>query len=174
MKIILARHGTAEESGSKPDPERILVKEGHEQAKLMARVIAATLGVPGAIWSSPLKRAVETAREVMAAMGLKTEPKLVPDLGPGGDQEHLAWLVQRSGTDLLLLVGHQPDLGVLASRLLGLSSEIAIRKGGVTIVETTDATRSQGRAVATLTPEQYPDILEGKQYAPWMRKQLRV
>jgi len=175
MKIILARHGTAEEATpSKPDPERALVDQGRDQAKLMGRVVAATLGIPGAFWSSPLRRAIETARAAMAVMEVKVEPKLVPDLGPSGDLEHLAWLAQRSGTDLLMLFGHQPDLGTLASRLMGLKTEIELKKGGMCIVETTDATKAQGRAVATLVSDQYVEILEGRQYAPWMRKGLRV
>lgn len=174
MKIILARHGAAEDHGAKPDPERALVDKGRRQSELLGKTVAATLGIPGAIWSSPLRRAVETARAAMAAMGLSTEPKLIPDLGPGGDLEHLAWLIQRSGADLLMCVGHQPDLGAFAARLLGLKSDLEIKKGGLTVVETNDPTKPEGRAIATLTPDQYAEILEGRLYAPWMRRQLRV
>jgi phosphohistidine phosphatase len=174
MQIILARHGAAEEQGTKPDPERALVDKGRAQAAAMGKVVAATLGVPGAVWSSPLRRAVETARAAMVAMGIKTEPKVITDLGPGGDPEHLAWLAHRGGADVLMLVGHQPDLGAFGARLLGLKGEVELKKGAICIVETTDATRPQGRAVATLAPDQYEEILAGRQYAPWMRKQLRV
>lgn len=174
MRIALARHGTAEDAGSKPDPERALVDKGREQSKTMGRVVLATLGVPGTFWSSPLRRALETARLAMGAMHVKLEPKIVPDLGPTGDLEHLAWLVQRSGTDLIMLFGHQPDLGAFAARMMGLATEIELKKGGLCIVETTDATKPQGRAVATLAPDQYADILEGRQYAPWMKNKLRV
>ncbi len=174
MKLILARHGAAEDHGSKPDPERALVDKGREQATMMGKVVAATLGVPGAVWSSPLRRAVETARGAMAAMGLKTEPKLTTDLGPGGDAEQLAWLAHRSGCDLLMLVGHQPDLGLFAARLLGMRSEIDLKKGAFTVIETTDPTKPVARALASLVPGQYQDILEGRMYAPWMRSRLRV
>ncbi len=173
MRIILARHGTAEDSGAQPDPERALVDEGRSQANLLGKVVKATLGVPGAIWSSPLRRAVETAKGAIAAMDLSVEPKLIPDLGPEGDLDHLAWLVQRSGSDTVMLVGHAPDLGVFAARRMGIASDISIAKGGLVIIETGDATKPQGRALASLAPDHYVAILEGREYAPWMGR-LRV
>ncbi|HZN61119.1 MAG TPA: hypothetical protein VFC90_01815, partial [Planctomycetota bacterium] len=86
-----------------------------------------------------------------------------------GDLEQLAWKMQREAVPTLMLVGHQPDLGRLAARLLGFVSEVSLKKGGLCIVETKDPAKPVGRAVASLDPRQYRDILEGREYAPWMR-----
>jgi len=168
MRIILARHATAEDKArSKDDADRELTPEGRSQAQLMGRVLAATLDKIDQTWTSPLVRAVQTAE--IAGQELKVAPRIEPDLAIGGDLEQLGWMMQRENVPTLMLVGHQPDLGRLAARLLGLVSEIALKKAGICIVETKDPAKPVARAVATLDPRQYLDILEGREYVPWMR-----
>ena len=168
MKIILARHATAEDKAdSKEDADRILTPEGREQADLMGRVLAATMGTVDCLWTSPLIRALQTAG--IASKHLNIKPTVEPNLAISGDLEQLCWKMHREGPGTLMLVGHQPDLGRLAARLLGLVSEIALKKAGVCIVETKDPAKPVARAVATLDPRQYLDILEGREYVPWMR-----
>ena len=168
MKIIIARHGSAEDkSASSRDEDRVLVKEGKEQAQLLGEVLAATLEKVDAIWTSPLARAKETAD--IAAKPLKLTPALEEDLAIGGDLEQLCWKMQREAIPTIMLVGHQPDLGRLAARLLGFVSEVSLKKGGLCVVETRDPAKPVGRAVATLEPRQYPEILAGREYVPWVR-----
>src|SRR5258705_9802163 len=128
MKIILARHAAAEDKAAS-DAERRLTPEGREQAAVMGRLIAATIARVDQIWTSPLPRALETAE--IAAKYLGVTPKIEPDLAIGGDLEQLCWKMQRESVPTLMLVGHQPDLGRLAARLLGLVSEIPLKKSGV-------------------------------------------
>lgn len=173
MKVIIARHGSAEDKAdSKEDADRILTAEGKEQADLLGRVIAATIGTVERVWTSPLMRALQTAG--LASKHLKLKPEIEPNLGIGGDLEQLCWKMQREDLETLMLVGHQPDLGRLAARLLGLVSELSLKKGGVCIVETRDPAKPVGRAVATLDPRQYRDILAGREYVPWMRTSQRL
>lgn len=168
MKVILARHGSAEDkSASSKDADRNLTGEGKEQGDLLGRVIAATIGTVNAIWTSPLARALQTAE--IAAKHLKVRPAIEEHLDIGGDLEQLCWKMHREALENLMLVGHQPDLGRLAARLLGLVSELSLKKGGICIVETRDPAKQAGRALATLDPRQYRDILEGREYVPWMR-----
>lgn len=170
MRIIIARHAEAEPQGIKPDPERELVALGREQARQMGDVIAATLGVPDVVWTSPLKRAHETARIAAGTWKAAREPHIQAALGPGGDLDQLAWALKRLGKDLVLLVGHLPDVGAFAARLMGLRGAIDIRKAGMCIVRTDDPQAAVGQAVATLDPRHYRDILEGREYAPWMAR----
>jgi phosphohistidine phosphatase len=168
MRIILARHATAEDKArSKDDADRELTPEGRAQAELMGRILAATIGKIDQLWTSPLVRAVQTAE--IAGAPLNLVPKVEPDLAIGGDLEQLGWKMERENVPTLMLVGHQPDLGRLAARLLGLVSEIALKKAGVCIVDTEHPAKPVARAVATLDPRQYVDILEGREYVPWMR-----
>ncbi|HEY3225772.1 MAG TPA: phosphohistidine phosphatase SixA [Planctomycetota bacterium] len=170
MKIILARHAAAEDKAA-TDAERRLTPEGREQADLMGRLIAATIERVDQLWTSPLPRALETAE--IAAKHLGVIPKVEPELAIGSDLEQLCWKMHRDNEPTLMLVGHQPDLGRLAARLLGLVSEIPLKKSGVCILETPDPAKPVARAVATLDPRQYRDILEGREYAPWMiRRQV--
>src|SRR5262245_15980979 len=143
-----------------------------EQADLLGKVIAATLGTVEGLWTSPLMRALQTAG--IASKRLKIKPEIEPNLSIGGDLEQLCWKMHREGLETVMLVGHQPDLGRLAARLLGLVSELSLKKGGVCIVETRDPAKPVGRAVATLDPRQYRDILEGREYVPWTRKRQRL
>ena len=168
MKIILARHGSAEDKAdSKEDPDRVLTQEGREQADLMGRVVAATIESVDGLWTSPFVRALQTAG--IASKHLKIKPMVEPNLAISGDLEQLSWKMHREALGTLMLVGHQPDLGKLAARLLGFVSEVSLRKGGLCIVETKDPAKPAGRAVATLDPRLYRDILEGREYVPWMR-----
>jgi len=168
MKIIIARHGSAEDkSASDQDADRNLVKEGREQAQLIGEVLAATLEKVDAIWTSPFARAKQTAE--IAGKPLKLKPVLEENLAIGGDIEQLCWKMQREAMSTIMLVGHQPDLGRLAARLLGFVSEVSLKKGGLCVVETRDPSKPVGRAVATLEPHQYPEILAGREYVPWVR-----
>jgi len=168
MKIILARHGSAEDKAdSKEDADRVLTPEGREQADLLGRVVAGTIGNVDGLWTSPLVRALQTAG--IASKHLKNKPTVEPDLAISGDLEQLCWKMHREALATLMLVGHQPDLGKLAARLLGFVSEVSLKKGGLCIIETKDPAKNAGRALATLDPRQYRDILEGREYVPWMR-----
>jgi len=65
MELILIRHGLPERSAETADPP--LSAEGHEQARRVARWLADER--IDAVFSSPMIRAVETARPYVSALG---------------------------------------------------------------------------------------------------------
>jgi phosphohistidine phosphatase len=84
-----------------------------------------------ALLSSPLRRAVQTA-ELGVVAGLASHVTLEASLAPGGDPLPL---LQAGRWRRLGLVGHEPDLGNLASSLLGAPpGTITLRKAGVALL----------------------------------------
>jgi|CXWL01.1.fsa_nt_gi phosphohistidine phosphatase len=125
MDLILWRHADAAEGGR--DLERKLTAKGHKQAARMAKWLGARLPSRVAIFSSPARRARETAE----ALGARY--KIVERLAPGASPEDIlsaAGWPGRKGA--VLVVGHQPDLGRAAAVLLsGSSAPWSLKKGGL-------------------------------------------
>lgn len=113
--------------------------------------------------SSPLIRAMQTAEIVAKEYG-EMDVVRVPALAPGkSPEEFLAWLRGQSSDASIAVVGHEPDLGELATWLLcgQRESRIPIRKGGVCALELPGgADPGAGELHWLLTPEllrQFPD-----------------
>jgi phosphohistidine phosphatase len=133
--IILWRHAEAavsSDSTLQSDMARALTKKGQRQAKQMARWLKAHLPADTLLLSSAALRAFQTAqalndREVCAKINVH------PVLNPAGSvSEILAFLANLKSHKNILLVGHQPYLGRLASQLLGLElSDLNIKKGAI-------------------------------------------
>jgi phosphohistidine phosphatase len=161
MELYAIRHGIAQELGAKNefnDQKRALTAEGRTRMREAARGLA-HLGVQlDLILTSPLVRAVETAEIVAEAMSLKKdEIRQTQHLRPGALPDELFAEIKKHGSSSIGLVGHQPDLGDVVSRLVagsgGLSAQL--KKGGVccvTVTETIPALR--GDLAWLLTPRQ--------------------
>lgn len=114
MMLSLLRHGIAEDVAA-TDFDRRLTREGCEQVERVVLALAATGWAPGAILHSPYVRTTETARLVQARFPkLPREP--LEDLAIGSIE---AILRACTRFDHPLLVGHEPTMGNLASRLIG-------------------------------------------------------
>lgn len=120
MKLYLLRHGQAHdlgERGALRDEDRRLTPAGADTTRAVLRAFR-SLCHPAAIWSSPLSRAWETAAIACAELGLGGQPAILDCLKPADDPRLAAdWLRERQGEDLML-VGHQPHLGLLAAQLV--------------------------------------------------------
>jgi phosphohistidine phosphatase len=162
-ELLLLRHGIAEErSAGRPDAGRQLTPAGRQRARAVLER-AAHLGLKAdRLLSSPLARAWQTG-EIAQAVGLAVTLELAQALEPGGDPLPLlpTWLAQGAGDPpplapagdapasprRLLLVGHEPDLGMLAARLLGAApGSIALRKAGLALLRL--PTPEDGRSLA--------------------------
>lgn len=127
MNLILWRHAEAEETApDRTDAGRRLTAQGHKQARQMARWLSPRLGKETRILVSPAVRTRQTAEALERDFIL--EPRLFTTADAG---DHLqAISEQRAGT--LLLVGHQPTLGQLASLLMcGQALPWSIKKGAI-------------------------------------------
>ena len=109
MRLVLVRH--AEAAPGSPDELRTLTDDGRVQAQALGERLRREGIRPGAVLSSPLVRALETAE----ALGLG-EPEADERLAPGMTAAVVqAVVAERGGT--VVVVGHQPDCGRIAAAL---------------------------------------------------------
>ena len=123
MDLILWRHADAHPGET--DLERALTGKGRRQAASMAVWLEKHLPDSAKILASPAVRSVETA----SALGRKF--KIIPELAPGAQVASIlaaaGWPDSRQP---VVIIGHQPALGRLASLLLfGVEQDLSIRKG---------------------------------------------
>lgn len=125
MDLILWRHAEAEDGF--PDLGRELTARGRKQAKRVGAWLAARLPREARVLASPAARARQTA----AGLGRPFETNL--DIAPGASAEDVlaaAGWPEDGGT--VLVVGHQPTLGLVVARLLhGEERCFALKKGGL-------------------------------------------
>ena len=158
--VYLMRHGIAADPVSGvSDADRALTSEGVHKTRRVA-VGLQKLGVkPELIVSSPLRRAEETARLVGDVLAHEVAIELYSPLAGGFPADDVVkGLRAHRGLSELLLVGHQPDLGNLASYLLTGSANLAplpFRKAGVAAITLGSIPpRSVGMLEWFLTPGQ--------------------
>lgn len=128
MDLILWRHAEAEtlrEGGL--DLDRELTAKGERQAQRMARWLNHRLAASTRVLVSPAERTRATAE------ALGRESKTVASIAPEASVEDLLTAARwPRSAEPVLLVGHQPTLGLLAARLLsGSDQPWAVKKGAV-------------------------------------------
>jgi phosphohistidine phosphatase len=134
MDLVLWRHAEAEPG--EPDMGRRLTAKGLKQAERMGEWLDRHLPDTARILASPADRAQQTAH------GLKRKFKTVDEIGPGADASAV---LQAAGwpdsRETVVVVGHQPTLGAVASFLLsGEESWWSVRKGAVWWLSNRDKT----------------------------------
>ena len=132
MDLILWRHAEAEDFASS-DLARRLTPRGEQQAARMAAWIQsqlAKLTTRSRHWhvlASPAIRAQQTA----AALGMKVQTidSIAPDASVNAILHAADW-PENDGN--VIIVGHQPTLGMVAARLLnGAERYVSVKKGAV-------------------------------------------
>ena len=121
MNCILVRHGIAadrdEWEGS--DADRSLTKKGAIRVAQVAAGLKWLEVEPTHVLSSPLARAVETARILHNDLGVRTTLQQVKELLPDASPDDMVTLLRDlPPKSCVLCVGHEPHLGELASVLL--------------------------------------------------------
>jgi phosphohistidine phosphatase len=153
MKVLIIRHGKAEDRpllslSAKKDAARALTATGRREMRKAAKGLRKLAPDIDVLAASPLVRARETAEIVAKVFGVNeiVEQSL---LSPGADASALLhWLKQQPPDNTVALVGHEPDLGHLASWLLSGngSSFVTLRKGACALIEF-DGKPAAGRGV---------------------------
>jgi len=129
MILYLLRHGIAlaiGEGGTTCDEERMLSKKGRERTAAVAHGLRVLGCRPEAIYSSPLVRAEETAAIVTEILESHPPVRIADVLAAGARLTSvLKWLRgRREGS--AMLVGHMPDMAVLAAALASPSGDTGI------------------------------------------------
>src|SRR3984957_7208684 len=119
MLLYLLRHAEAVDQ-STSDAERELTTKGNAQARKVGKFCVKNNFIPSIILTSPLKRAEQTARIV--AKEIKNAEFIIDPMLSAGMQPETALDELRAYARFpsLMLVGHEPDFGLLAAYLLGI------------------------------------------------------
>lgn len=131
MDLIIFRHGIAvdREDWSGPDHLRPLTTEGHQRTTAVVRSAADLLSRIDIIWSSPWVRALQTASIVAQEYAIPTQ-EILELAGDLGHPDALVALLAAAEADHIMMVGHEPDLSILASYLIG-GGDISLKKAGI-------------------------------------------
>ena len=133
MDLILWRHAEAEVAGQGSDDlSRQLTPKGERQAARMAIWLDRHLPESTRVLVSPARRTEQTAQALGRKYKLRDE--LVPESSPDDVLGLVKWHPETGpqGKGTVLLVGHQPYLGEIVSRLIGMKEAICpVRKGSV-------------------------------------------
>jgi phosphohistidine phosphatase len=144
MNIHLLRHGIAAplaEENDFRDEKRRLTPEGELKLRRAAQGLKLLQVSFDLVVSSPLIRAKETAEIIAEVLKYKPAIDIWDELEPEGPPESVcSRLRSHSEKGSLLLVGHQPSIGVLASYLLtgNSSRSLPFKKGSIFSLEITD------------------------------------
>jgi phosphohistidine phosphatase len=125
VDLILWRHADAEEG--EPDISRRLTRKGAKQAERVAEWLLRRLPSTFIVIASPARRSQETA----ASLGVRVRisERLAPGASVTDILEVAGW---PEGRKAVIIVGHQPDLGRAAARLVaGAGGSWSVRKGGL-------------------------------------------
>ena len=153
MDLILWRHAQAHlQAEGQSDLDRALTGKGRRQAKLMAAWLNQRLAHSTRVLVSPARRTLETVH----ALGRKF--KIHESLGPHAAVDDLLVAARwPESSEPVLIVGHQPLLGLLAARLLaGADQPWHVKKGAVWWLKLKE---QEGQAQVILQAVQSPDCV---------------
>lgn len=127
LSLYVLRHAKAEEISRSGDRARALKRRGRKAAEVVGRALTRLSEVPQLVLSSDAVRTRETAELALAAGGWKAPLELRPGIYEAGSQrllDELTTLTQ--SVQRVLLVGHQPGLGLLIAELTGHEPDFPI------------------------------------------------
>jgi phosphohistidine phosphatase len=153
MDLILWRHAEAvPEREGLDDLERALTPKGERQAQRMADWLNHRLAHSTRILVSPALRCQQTAKAL--ARGFKTIEAISPGAGVEAVLKAARW---PDASEPVLVIGHQPTLGMVAALLLSDATQPwAIKKGAAWWLRNRDR---EGGARVVLQAVMAPDCL---------------
>ncbi|MBC7624521.1 MAG: histidine phosphatase family protein [Aeromicrobium sp.] len=136
MELVLWRHAEAEDDAA-TDHLRNLTPKGRKQAKKMADWFASQIGRQWGDWkliASPANRAQQTAEAL--GQPFATLLQIAPDAPVSAILTAVNWPGGHSDVKVLV-VGHQPTLGMVAAQLIdGGGGYVSVKKGAMWWFET--------------------------------------
>jgi phosphohistidine phosphatase len=158
--LYFLRHGDAGSPSATDDEARVLTDGGEAALRAATRLWQRLNLRPDVVISSPLARAVQTAR--IFCDGFGGVPIVDDGLRPGASWGQLARAMSRHpDARRVMFVGHEPDLSSAIVELTGAAS-VRMRKGGLACVEFYGVPEPGGGEIAwLLDPDLYSDEDEG-------------
>jgi phosphohistidine phosphatase len=139
FELYIVRHAIAAERGPNypDDRERPLTSEGIVRFKQVVEGLKDFDVKLDLVLTSPLVRASHTAELLVAGIGGKPRLDALDALAPGGRMAQVLEAIAKHSKKMqhLAVVGHEPDLGELAARLLRARGTIEFKKGAVACLE---------------------------------------
>lgn len=130
--LIFWRHAEAEDfSPSGLDTDRVLTKRGQSDALKMAKWLNKRLPLNTQALVSPAQRCQQTVAALLTYhdLAVKTEEFLSINSSP---QRIVRELASHNNVQALLVVGHQPNLGLLIAHYLGMPEHaLNVKKGAI-------------------------------------------
>jgi phosphohistidine phosphatase len=134
LELYIIRHGVAAERGEDfpDDSKRPLTSRGIERLTREAKALTALDVTFDVIVTSPLVRTRQTADVLAEALQGKPQVVASDALAPAGTPAAVIQEIAKHARKArIALVGHEPNLGELAARLIGARSPIEFKKGAV-------------------------------------------
>ena len=134
LELYLIRHGVAEERGEDypDDSKRPLTSAGMSKLRKEAKALNALEVGFDLIITSPLVRTRQTAEIIAETLQAKPQVVTSDALAPAGTPAAVVQEIARHQKKArIALVGHEPNLGELAGRLIGAKSPIEFKKGAI-------------------------------------------
>jgi phosphohistidine phosphatase len=134
LELYLIRHGIAAERGEEypDDSKRPLTSAGIKRLQREARALDALDVTLDHIIASPLLRTKQTADILAECLQSRPSVSTSDALAPAGTP---AAVFQELGRHMrkgrIALVGHEPNIGELAGRLIGSRVPLQFKKGGI-------------------------------------------
>jgi phosphohistidine phosphatase len=151
MELYLLRHGDADNSAGVADEQRALTRAGIESVRQVLAVARERGAAPAAAFTSPLRRAIETARLAEEILG-GGPPVVLNALALARWPDEL-WDEVRALADCqpVLLTGHNPLLTAMLEWLTGRPGSMP--KAALAAIDITEpGVRPQGALRWLLTP----------------------
>lgn len=128
--LILWRHAEAEvQSKTGLDADRALTKTGHKDAAKMAKWLNQHLPLNTIVFCSPARRCLETAAALQKLNPI--EINVADFLSLNSTAKLIAEKVSNDNcSQTILIIGHQPSLGLVISKLLGMNENACVVKKG--------------------------------------------
>lgn len=135
MDLFILRHGKAGESSEEQDDStRTLTTTGRKDIKEIGRWMRKEKFKFDVIATSPLTRSNETAGIIARILDLKERLDIWDELAPDGDMDTVCYhAAQFSNNVSVLIVGHEPALSALISRIIsrGGTTSVIFSKGSL-------------------------------------------
>ena len=166
MHVILFRHGPAGDQDPArwpSDVDRPLTPNGIERTRLAARGLARLVNEVAFILTSPYERARQTAAIVSETFD-KTTVETLQALACGASPRGVLAAIEKFHSDrTVILVGHEPDLGMLAAALIGSACALPLKKAGACSIAFENAPRAGGGHLQWYVPPRILRRLAGKE-----------